>query len=98
MATNEGAQKDTLPVQLYVHNGTSPVKVTADPLAGYILYQYEDNGTYFYVALESSTGAWVLKRLTNSTGQMLYCKGDSDVSTAYTNRASQTYESASIVF
>jgi hypothetical protein len=94
----ENGNIGTDPSQMYAWDGTKPVRVNADLTAGYIFYQYEEAALYLYVASESPDGAWIIKRLTNSTGKMEYAVGTSDIATAWTNRASLTYASPSEVF
>lgn len=64
----------------------------------YAISNIEDTGTYKYFGFEDADGAWYIMRKTISSSTFEYVKGASNYSTAWTNRASQTYGSYSSTF
>lgn len=67
-----------------------------NPLEGYSLNNYEATGGSEYIGMENADGAWVIKQYTSGT--MLYAKGTSGYTTAWTNKASQTYDTFNNTF
>jgi hypothetical protein len=65
---------------------------------GYQIYAYSDDGTTLYAIYQNTSGAWIIKKLINATGIVTYSKGSSDASTAWTNKASQTYADFATTF
>lgn len=86
-----------VPVQLD-SNGSLPVSTGSlaaaeiDPLAGYNTNNLveEVDGT-IYFGLENASGNWAIKKIATD-GTTTYSKGASGYSTAWTNRATQTYD------
>jgi hypothetical protein len=64
----------------------------------YSIWAYLTTGGYLYVALEDADGKWVMKRINQSDGTVLYAKGNSAVATAWTDKATLTYATYSEVF
>ncbi len=64
----------------------------------YAISNEEDTGTYEYYGFEDADGNWYILRITSATGIYLYAAGSSAYSTAWTNRASQTYASYGSTF
>lgn len=64
----------------------------------YAISNIEDTGTYKYFGFEDADGAWYIMRKTLADNTFLYAKGASNYSTAWTNRASQTYASYATTF
>jgi hypothetical protein len=58
----------------------------------------ENTGTYAYYGYEDKDGNWHIRRKTIATDVWLFAAGASGYSTAWTNRASQTYASAATTF
>lgn len=73
-------------------------KTSAQPTVGYGISNTEDTGTYKYFGFENKDGAWYIMRKTIATNIYLYSAGSSAYSTAWTNRASQTYASYATTF
>lgn len=65
--------------------------ITNNPFNGYGLYAWSDDGTTLYAIYQNTSGAWIMKKMVNATGVLTYSKGSSDASTAWTNKATQTY-------
>lgn len=61
-------------------------------LAEYQLVQDDENATYEYYGYVKSDGSWCIKRVTISTNYSEFVIGASAYATAWTNRASQTYD------
>lgn len=58
----------------------------------------EDTGTYVYFGFDAADGSWKILRKTIATNVFRYATGSSDYSTAWTNRASQSYDIYSATF
>lgn len=67
-------------------------------LNGYELSDYDASGNPLYVGLVRADGYWCINSINTTTGASRYCVGTSDYSTAWTNRASQTYALFDTVF
>ena len=50
-----------------------------------------DNSIPMYVGSIKSDGEWMIKRFTESTGEMVYATGAEDYQTNWTNRASLVF-------
>jgi len=60
-------------------------------LAHYKANDSEDTGTIKYFGFETADGEWYILEMSNSDTQFRYAKGLTDYTTAWTNRASQSY-------
>jgi hypothetical protein len=70
-----------------------------NPLIEYVTYRVDkDDATYIYILSEHVDGSWVATRITRSTLLFEYSRGNNNVETAFTNRASLIYGSISEVF
>jgi len=58
----------------------------------YGLYAWSDDGTTFYACYQKTDAKWIIIKIVQSTGVTTYATGDTDASTNWTNKASQTYE------
>lgn len=58
----------------------------------------EDTGTYVYFGFSAADGSWKILRKTIATNVFRYSTGASDYSTAWTNRASQSYATYDATF
>lgn len=79
-------------------NSTVTGTVLSKPTDAYGISNIEDTGTYKYYGFEDKDGNWYILRKTLATNIYLYAAGASDYSTAWTNRASQTYASYAVTF
>lgn len=94
-------------------DGTTPVPVEVDPTTGQLqvsstgggssstvwgLNDKEDTGTYVYYGFSAADGSWKLLRKTSATNVFRYSTGASGYSAAWTNRASQTYDTYDVTF
>lgn len=61
-------------------------------ISAYTLVQDEETATYEYYGYVKADGSWCIKRVTISTAYSQYVIGATDYTTAWTNRASQTYD------
>lgn len=87
-------------------DGSVPVTIKADQSAGstvyskptdaYALSDIDDSTTTEYYGYEKSDGGWYIKKLASNA--ITFVKGSSNYSTAWTNRASQTYASFATTF
>ena len=64
----------------------------------YAINDSEATATYKYFGFQKSDGAWYIMRKTIATKKFEYVKGASAYSTAWTNRASQTYTDYATAF
>lgn len=71
---------------------TTTSSTVIDPRTGYGISDIEETATYKYFGFEDASGNWYILRKTLATNEFLYSKGASAYSTAWTNRASQTYD------
>lgn len=89
-------------VGLYSWNGTDWERQDANygvsPLDAYALYATEYGATYNYICKEDKDGNWYIQRETISTGIRDYATGTTNVATAWTGRAGQTYALFSVKF
>lgn len=86
-------------IPVTVKNSTSST-VYSKPTDEYDLVQDDDTSSpsYEYYGYMKSGGGWYIKRITLSTTLREYVKGTSGYTTAWTNRASQTFNSYGAVF
>lgn len=70
--------------------GTSTAVI--DPRSGFGISDKESTSTYKYFGFEDAAGKWYILRKTIATNAFLYAYGTSGYATAWTNRASQTYD------
>lgn len=78
--------------------GTGGAGAVIDARTGYAISNKEATATYKYFGYENADGAWYILRKTIATNDFLYAAGASGYSTAWTNRASQTYASYATTF
>lgn len=64
----------------------------------WIINDQEETDTYKYYGFESPAGTWKISRKTLADNSWRYATGSSDYATAWTNRASQTYDTAGATF
>lgn len=64
----------------------------------YQLVQDDENATYEYYGYTKGDGSWCIKRVTISINYSEFVTGGSAYTTAWTNRASQTYSDYWITF
>jgi len=69
-----------------------------DVFKDYGLYAWEDDATNFYAMYQNKDDKWILIRINDTTGITTYAKGDSGTSTAWTNRASQSFNDYATTF
>ena len=69
-----------------------------DVFKDYGLYAWEDNATNFYAMYQNKDDKWILIRISDTTGVTTYAKGTSGTSTAWTNRASQSFNDYATTF
>lgn len=79
-------------------NEAGQLPVATSPLSGYLIADEEETATYAYTGFETSSGGWCIQRETLASGAYRYAAGSSNYSTAWTNRASQTYQYPSQTF
>lgn len=82
----------------YVTLEDGRIPVSTNPLANYLVTDEEETATYAYTGFENASGSWCIQRETLASGAYRYAAGTSDYSTAWTNRASQTYQYPSQTF
>ncbi len=82
----------------YIEIQGNSVPVTVNPTVSFLIADEEEGATYAYTGFESSSGSWYIQRETLASGAYRYVAGTSDYSTAWTNRASQTYQYPSQTF
>jgi len=87
----------SLPVT--VKNSSSST-VYSKPTDSYSLVQFDDtsSASYEYYAYMDKDSNWYIKRLTTATNLFEFVAGSSSYSTAWTNRASQTYATYGVTF
>jgi hypothetical protein len=59
--------------------------------SAYQFNNFEDSGGYLYIGESIAGGAWKINRVTKATLASEWATGTSGYSTAWTNRASQSY-------
>lgn len=69
-----------------------------DPRTGYAISDTESTATYKYFGFEDADGKWYILRKTIATKIFLYAAGTTGYTTAWTNRASQTYATFDTTF
>jgi hypothetical protein len=77
---------------------TGDSTITGDVGSRWYFSNKEDTGTYVYFGFEDKDGNWQIKRKTSATDVWLFAAGSSGYSTAWTDRATQTYASAGSTF
>lgn len=86
---------------------TGDIYVAVDDVEQYILdtlahYKLDDfdtsNDPTFYLGYQDKDGNYFIKRINTSTGAVDYTKGASGYSTAWTNRASESYSDFASTF
>ena len=77
---------------------TTTIIEVAKPSDRYSIMNLEETDTYKYFGFEMITGAWYIMRKTIATDVILYAAGDSDYTTAWTDRVQQTYAAYSAAF
>jgi len=70
----------------------------SSPFDDYGLYAWEDDATNFYAMYQNKDDKWILIRISDTTGVTTYAKGTSGTSTAWTNRASQSFNDYATTF
>lgn len=81
-----------------VENLTNEVKNSIDPLSLYKISDIDDASNPKYYGFLKADGGWYILKEDTTNKTYRYAKGDSDYSTAWTNRASQTYNYFDVVF
>lgn len=76
-------------------DGTGSALIT-DPLEKYKINDLDESTSTKYYGFTAMDGAWYILRLTSTT--VRYVKGSSGYTTAWTNRASQSYDYFDVVF
>lgn len=66
--------------------------------SAYKISDSDDSSDPAYYGYVNSTGGWYILKITASTGAYRYVKGASSYTTAWTNRASQTYNTYDNIF
>jgi len=74
------------------------ITTTPKPTDAYSISNIEATATYKYFGFEDKDGAWYIMRKTLADNTFLYTAGASDYSTAWTDRASQSYASYGSTF
>lgn len=91
----------TIVNDILVWNGTeyeAQQLIVGKATDSYALSDFEMDATTSYFGYEDSSGNWYIKEWTRSTDSFQFVKGASGYSTAWTNRASQTYASYEATF
>lgn len=90
-----------MPTKSFLDN----VKVTnkdgsplGSPVSSYELSDFDVSGDPIYVGSIRADGAWMITEFDIANGQTRYVQGLTGYSTAWTNRASQSYDYFSEVF
>ena len=73
------------------YGSSNPLPVNSNASAALKFEDVDEGATYTYYGFSDSGNAWQIKQLTNATGSIRYASGSSDYTTAWTNRALQTY-------
>lgn len=81
----------SIPVTVVAGGGGTSTAVI-DPRTGYGISDKEATATYKYFGFEDADGKWYILRKTIATNIFLYAAGASGYTTAWTNRASQSYD------
>lgn len=71
---------------------------TLDQLLQYKLDDFDVSGNPLYCGYQNKGGNYYIKRINTSTGAVDYSYGASGYSTAWTNRATETYNDFATVF
>ena len=86
-------------VNNYIWNGSAWVRDTGGGAAeAYAINDKEATATYKYFGFQRADGYWYIMRKTIATNKFEYVAGSSAYSTAWTNRASQTYTDYATAF
>lgn len=89
------------PKVIYVDPTTHEVLVKStgvSPTGKYGISNTEETATYKYFGFEDKDGNWYIMRKTLATNIYLYAAGSSDYATAWTDRATQTYDTFATTF
>lgn len=71
---------------------------TQDNLQDYFIDDIDKSGDPVYIGYQDKGGAYYIQRYNKSTGAVDYTKGASAYSTAWTNRATESYDEFSVTF
>jgi hypothetical protein len=71
---------------------------TLDQLLQYQMANYDTDSDPQYVGYLDKDGNYYIKKITNSTGVVEYTKGTSGYAAAWTNRASESYDTFDATF
>ena len=71
---------------------------TQDSLQDYFLDDFDDSGNPLYIGYQDKGGNYYIQRINTSTGAVDYTKGASGYSTAWTNRATESYNDFATTF
>lgn len=71
---------------------------TQDNLQDYFLDDIDKSGDPIYIGYQDKGGNYYIQRYNKSTGAVDYTKGASNYSTAWTNRATESYDEFSVTF
>lgn len=69
-----------------------------DQLQDYHMDDFDVSGNPIYVGYQHKTGKYYIQRFNTTTGAVDYTAGASSYSTAWTNRASESYDEFSVTF
>jgi len=69
-----------------------------DKLDQYKMSNYDTSTTTIYVGYEDKAGNYYIKKIDTTTGAVTFTKGTSGYSTAWTNRATESYASFATTF
>lgn len=69
-----------------------------DKLDQYKLSNYDTSTTTIYLGYEDKDGNYFIKKIDTTTGAITFTKGTSGYSTAWTNRATESYASFATTF
>lgn len=67
-------------------------------LSNYRASELDDSGTTNYFGFLTREAEWYILELDNTNGTLRYIRGDSDLATNWTNRASLNYQTFDLVF
>lgn len=77
---------------------TQQVNDLSNPLGSYKISDMDTSGDPSYFGYVDADGNWYIAELNDASGTMRYVKGSSGYTTAWTNRATQTYGYYNAVF
>jgi hypothetical protein len=94
-------EKMTQPVintdEIQIDNDALEALIT-DQLQHYFMDDFDVSGNPIYVGYQDKGGNYYIQRFNTSTGAVDYTKGASGYSTAWTNRATESYDSFEATF